>query len=86
MIASGRRFRATARIERHRSFTGKTVGYSKVGAYFETDEEGKRHGDEHEEPAENGEDPPANADAGVAVVSCGKRTQDINGLAGERGI
>jgi len=38
--------------------------------HLEADEEGERHGYEDQEPAENGEDPSAEPDSGVAVIRC----------------
>lgn len=38
--------------------------------HFEADEEGEWHGDEDEEPAEDGEYPAANSDACVAIIGC----------------
>ncbi len=41
-----------------------------IGTHLEADEEGERHGYEDEEPAEDGKDPSADPDSGVAVIRC----------------
>ena len=60
-----------------------------LNTYFEANEEGERHGDQDEQPAEDCQDPSANSDSRVAVVSCffllktkkkreGKRSKQTN--------
>jgi hypothetical protein len=41
-----------------------------VASYFKANEEGEGHGDEDEEPADDGQDPSAHADPRVAILSC----------------
>lgn len=51
-------------------YLGCSCSLHNESLYFEADEEGEGHGDEDEEPAEDGEDPAAYSDPSVAVVSC----------------
>ena len=54
----------------------------KCCTHFEADEEGEGHGDEDEEPAENGQDPTANADSRVAIIGCFNASHPRNQVDG----
>jgi len=54
----------------------------KCCTHFEADEEGEGHCDEDEEPAENGQDPTANADSRVAIIGCFNASHPRNQVDG----
>lgn len=54
--------------------------------YFEAYKEGKWHGDEDEHPTEDGQDPSANSDSRIAVVSCFDKDKQNHGRFNQNAI